>query len=360
MTKPENIYYDIQINNFESSGSQVQPLRFMESRNAPLIKKASDYEMSVVRFEIDTYSLPTWVASIEPEQNNPNKMIESITLEYDGTVIQKDLIFIPTNKHIPVPSPPSPLQADSEYYHGNSFRHYCDLVNNALDSATSDLKAVHNVALANVLPPKLIWNENNTASILAQDVYYNPSLSKPVYIYFNRALYAKFTSFPADKDYSASDGKIYKLNLNPDYGTKHVVLDPGTGDQIFIKTDQEYSTISNWAAVASIVFTTNSLPVVASQLSEPQVYSNGSSLSSGSGQNYSLVISDMVTNQMCYKPNLYYVPSGEYRMFSMSSDMNINDINVDVYWKDKKGALHPFYLQSGASASIKLYFRLKK
>ncbi|CAM9651935.1 unnamed protein product [Ectocarpus fasciculatus] len=359
--KPEHVYYDVQINNFESTGTESQPLRFQENRSSALVGKASDYEMSIVRFELDTYSLPSWIASIEPEQSDANKMIESVTLEYDGTVVQKYLTFIPTNKHLAVPNGPAPLQdTNTEYYYCNSFRHYCDLVNNAFAECIVDLKVAHAVALADVLAPKLIWNsDSDTASLLVQNLFYNVSLAKPVSVYFNRALYGKFTSFPADKNYGASNGKIYKLNLDDDYGTKNITLDI-SGGMIFNKIDQEYSTIANWSAVSSIVFTTNSIPIVASQQSEPRVYSSGSVISSGSAQQYLLVISDMATNDMVYKPNLLYVPSGEYRLISLNGSSPINDIDVNVYWKDKKGNLNPFYLQSGASASIKFYFRLKK
>ena len=153
--QPDHIYYDIQMNNFESTGAESQPMRFQESRNGALINKASDYEMSIVRFELDTYSLPSWIANIEPEQSDPNRMIESVTLEYDGTIVQKYLTFIPTNKHIIVPASPAPLQeTNTEYYYGNSFRHYCDLVNNAFDACIVDLKAANTVALAGIITPK--------------------------------------------------------------------------------------------------------------------------------------------------------------------------------------------------------------
>ena len=41
------------------------------------------------------------------------------------------------------------------------------------------------------------------------------------------------------------------------------------------KHHREFSTISNWSPVSSIVFTSNTLPIVATQLSSPVVYQNG-------------------------------------------------------------------------------------
>jgi len=364
--KPDLIYYDIQMNNFQSTGTSSQPMRFSETRNNPIIKNAGDYQLSIVRFQLDTYSLPTFIANIEPFPNtNPNKMIESITLEYSvGSVFATtNLTWIPTNIHIPVPSAPSPLQdATTEYYYGNSFRHYCDIINNCFETLTTQLKTSVGVALNNLLPPKMIWNETQrTAEIIAQKTFYDWNNANVVNIYFNRPLYGKFTSLPAIKNFNATNGRIYKIYMKSDYDTKVINLDvDGNGSQEYIKTSQEYSTISNWSPVSSIVFTTSAMPIYSSQLSEPLVYNNGTAINSNIPQNFAQVISDMATNDLCYKPNLIYTPSAEYRFIDMFGTNDIDTIDINVYWKDVKGNLIPFFLQSGASASIKILFKLKK
>lgn len=367
LTKPRQVYYDIQINNFSSEGATSQQLRFNEKRNSPIITNSGQYSMSIVRFQLDTYSLPSFIASIEPAPNtDPNKMIETVTLEYDNagtltTVGPLNLVWVPTNKHIPVPSAPAPLQdAKSEYYYGNSFRHYCDLVNTCMASLTSSLKTAVGSSLNNMLAPYMIWNESSqTAELLAQEEFFNWSRSAHVNIYFNRPLYGNFTSLPALKNYDATLGRVYKIYCKDDYSTKVFPLDIGGVDVDFIKTAQEYSTIANWSPVASIVFTSNTLPVVRTQLSEPLVYSNGRSVIQKVPQNFNPIVSDMSTNDMVYKPNLLYVPSAQYRYIDMIGNNDIDTVDIDVYWKDKKGNLIPFILQSGASASIKILFELK-
>ena len=148
--------------------------------------------------------------------------------------------------------------------------------------------------------------------------------------------------------------------MKSDYATRIIKLDiDGNGDIDYIKTCQEYSTISNLCAVAAVVFTTNTLPIVSTQQSEPMIYDNGSALNVGYPQNFVQVISDMSTNELCYKPNLIYVPSAEYRMIDMFGENSISTFDINVFWKDKRGNLVPFTLQSGASASIKILFRLK-
>ncbi|CAN0242263.1 unnamed protein product [Ectocarpus fasciculatus] len=366
--KPELIYYDIQINNFQSTGTTSEPMRFSEMRNNPIIKNASDYMLSIVRFQLDTYSLPTFIADIEPAPNtDPNKMIETITLEYtdgDVTVGPLNLTWVPTNAHLEIPGSPQPLQeTNTEYYYGNSFRHYSDIINTTLESLTTDLKTSVGAALDDLIAPKMIWNDDKqTSEIIGQQEFFDwNNNSNVVNIYFNRPLYGKLSSLPAIKNYNGTDGKIYKIYMKNDYNTKIISLDAdGTGAQDFIKVSQEYSTISNWSPISSLVFTTSTLPIYASQLSEPLVYSNGNAISTKIPQNFAQVISDMATNDLCYKPNIIYSPSGEYRFIDMFGTSDITNIDVNVYWKDVKGNLNPFYLQSGASGSIKILFKLKK
>jgi hypothetical protein len=360
MQKPENIYYDVQIKNFESEGHGVLNLRFQESLIIPLIKKVSDYEMSIVRFELDTNALPSWTADIQPDQPDVNLMIESITLGYGTIKVQQYLKWIPMNKHIQVPTIVTPLKDPvGEYYYAYSFRHYIDLVNNAFKLATETVKT--QAGLTDMIAPRLIWNDNDqTCSLLAQDSYFNEGITNYCQIYFNRPLYGKLSSFPAYKNFNNSNGMIYLIKVNDDYSTNHVVLTINTVDQIFIKTDQEYSTISNWSAVSSILFTTNVIPIISSQASQPLVYNKGSLFTIGAVQNHVSVISDMATTDMCYKPNLIYVPSGEYRFISLIGDQDLKEVDFQVYWRDKKGNLIQFELHSGGSASVKFYFRLKK
>lgn len=365
---PREVYFDINVSNTELTGTELMPLRFSESRQSALVENASDYSLSIVRFQLDTYSLPSYIANIENFPNtNPNKMIETVTLEYNGTVVGPlNLTWIPTNLHVPQPanlSAVSPRQAKSEYYYGNCFRHYCDLVNNALSTLTTELKTAVGVTLNNLLQPKLIWNDDNqTASVIGQELFYNDERANYVKIYFDRALYARFTSLPALKNFNNTLGRIYRIYMKSDYSNKIITLDPllTSSLQNFIKTNQEYSTISNWSPLSSICFTTANIPVVPTQLSEPVSYSNGTYYRNSSSKFQESIITDMATNDMVYKPNLIYVPSAEYRYIDMVGNNPITDVNINVFWRDKEGILYPFYLQSGGSCSIKLLFKLKK
>ena len=51
--------------------------------------------------------------------------------------------------------------------------------------------------------------------------------------------------------------------------------------------------------------------------------------------------------------------AAEYRRIDMHSCMNLNRVDIVVYWKDTFGNIHPFELHPGCSANVKLMFRRK-
>ena len=62
----DNIYYDANIINSDSTGNNEPPhLVFNDIRSTPILSSPEDYEMSVVRFNLQTAnSLPLWIPSI--------------------------------------------------------------------------------------------------------------------------------------------------------------------------------------------------------------------------------------------------------------------------------------------------------
>ena len=54
---------------------------------------------------------------------------------------------------------------------------------------------------------------------------------------------------------------------------------------------------------------------------------------------------------------IIYNAGAEYRLRDLNSYMNLNRINIIVYWKDTFGNIHPFELQPGCAANVKIMFR---
>ena len=159
---PKYIYHDIVLHNKLSTGSNSQRLQFQETRNTPLVKNTELYEMSVVRFQIDTYSLPSFVADIKPNQISHTLMQDIITMEsYNGQIVSTPLTWIPQNKHLSAPegNVGDSIDHANEFYYGNNFSHYATLLNSAFNSCTNILKAL-DASLNTMQAPYTIWNDN--------------------------------------------------------------------------------------------------------------------------------------------------------------------------------------------------------
>jgi hypothetical protein len=82
----------------------------------------------------------------------------------------------------------------------------------------------------------------------------------------------------------------------------------------------------------------------------------------GNNSNLLNAISDFsiaVDGNNQYRPMVVYNPAAEYRLIDMHSSMNLNRVDIVVYWKDTFGNIHPFELHPGCSANVKLMFRRK-
>lgn len=377
---PDMIYYDIIATNFQSTTTNEPQLRFNESRTNPIIPNAGDYYLSIVRFSLDTYNLPNFICEIQPNQGNIDLSIYSITLEYDDGIggitpsTQQFINWIPQNRNERPPIPPNQtstgFQEFNEYYYAYHFQYFLALMNttfqNALTSLITNTGGVLSpINLANA--PIITWDVTSSKAIVQAETqfYENSNLAK-IKIYLNPPLFALFNSFVA-LDFgtgpSVSLGRNYQLVIEDFTGVNTILLPtnaPPANQRIYTQIFQEFSTIDTWTPISSIVFTSNTMPIISNQLSAPLLFNNGQTSNGlGNNSNFAQIITDLVTNQQVFKPNILYAPSAEYRRIDMTGNMPLNNIDINVYYRNKIGALVPFTLASGASASIKFLFERK-
>ena len=373
------IYYDIVSTNFQSTTTEEPFLRFNETRTNPIISNAGDYYLSIVRFSLDTYNLPNFVCEIQPNQANKDLSIYSVTLEYDngaGVKTPSNQVFInwiPQNKNVPNPVPPNQtstgFQEFNEYYYCYQFQYFLALINAAFGTALTSLIAntgggASPIALAN--QPVLTWDVTSSKAILqAETQFYENSNAAKIRIYCNPPLFALFNSF-LSVYYGTTGvtlGRNYQFVIEDFTGVNTILLptnDLPANQRVFTQIFQEFSTIDTWTPVSSIVFTSNTMPIISNQLSTPLLFNNGqTSAGLGNNSNFAQIITDMVTNQQVFKPNILYSPTAEYRRIDMTGNLPLSNIDINVYWRNKVGALIPFTLASGSSATIKFLFERK-
>jgi hypothetical protein len=372
-SQPNLVYYDLSIKNFvNDTQADSQQLTFFEQRSGPIITNCDDYEMSIIRFQVDSWVIPVFFCEIQKDQSNVNLSIYSFTLTYDdGTNLETNLgpyyiIWSPQNKTIQTPPAPntsgSGFQFESDYYYAYDFRWLIQLVNEKLFEAYEDLKiAIPSdpvVQLSNA--PFLAWNsDTNKATLYADSSLYNKDTFPQVKIYFNRAMQGLFNSFPfIIHDTDITNNKEYEVIIDSYYGQKIVEI----GLASYIIVDQTVTCVNNWSPVASIVFTSAFLPMIANQYSNLQTYYNNKLIQLGPVANsFANVITDIsLESDSGYQNTILYNPTAEYRMCDLHQNSNISAIDIAVWFRTKaSGTLKPFILASGASCSLKLMFRKK-
>jgi len=417
---PDQVYYDVTITNFQSQDTLPPVFYYNESRTIPFINCPEDYYLSIIRFSVDTGTLPVWIPSIVPFSANPNTTIYNITLTYDdGTTEYTSgaipMTFIPQDRTTGItPSPPSTtsngLQInDTGYYNVYSYQYIAYLVTETFKTAlaslvanviaggstmpTYDIYAPNQNATAppsvtpvtlssDDLPPLFQWDtSSDTGSIFAIPQYdlnpdVNPGLSgnNPIKIYFNAPMFYLFQSFPATIfGYSNVGGdENFQIEVVNQGGLNTQLITPPQYDVVnpawttpplsipYISTYQETSTIGALSPITAIVFTSNTMPITPNQVSTPLILFNNQQIGfQVNNADIANIVTDLVSSTGAYRPSLVYEPQAQYRLITLNGNRPLFNLDLQIFYRLRNGQLVPFRLASGGSVTIKLAF-LKK
>ena len=347
-TEPVHEYFDIQVVHQNQDNSSV-PLKFNETRTVPYIMNPSKYFMSVVRFNIST-NLPVFIPRIITGQPDPNKTIYKMYIN-SGSGISTNVINFEwtTQSSAGVPGRTDIQSLETDYYYCYSYQYFLNLMN----------QQIQNVDL-NLLGISKLWFELDRSTYnIKLKFLVNNSANEPRF-FLNAPLKNLFETFPLQYVNNPPSSTI----ASPAYEIIWQGIDdqvPSTTVPFVISTDA--SPLPNWNPITSLVFTTNSLPIVATQVSAPKVYGNNTTFSNiNSGNNISSIITDFTVSvgpNSLYIPTVNYLPTAEYRLNDMESNKPLTNIDLEVYWKDKYGNLYPLLVPSGGYANLKILFRKK-
>jgi len=177
---------------------------------------------------------------------------------------------------------------------------------------------------------------------------------------------AHFIAAQGSVNYKPRTTKVEGLTESKVKSAKVYTFDSDKLEDVnYVNTYREISSIAIWNPIASIAVASSLLPIQPTQTSSPKdIGTSKNNLSDGGGNNANLtnIFSDFVipvsaSNQ--YRPVIDYSPSSEHRFLDMNSCMNMNRVDVMVYWKDHFGKLNPMVLPPGCAAHVKLLFRRK-
>lgn len=246
--------------------------------------------------------------------------------------------------------------------------------NQNISSSAKQTGVVDGTTINLFQPPSISWDENSLKYIITADNQgFNAGLIDPILFYLNSPLSTLMDSFPYNYPNVPITSPLYS-QLIFDFGYNagaYIVATydylgtiPANSQYLGIQIYQNHQTASLLNPIQSIVFTSTLLPVVMENVGTPLII-NGTStqeISLGSTANIFPIVTDFVvpfsaTNG--YVPDITYVPTGEYRLVDMYGTSPCKQIDIQVFWKDLYGILHPFLVGSGCSGSLKVMFRRK-
>jgi len=357
----DELYYDIILTNNINNYNKPINAYYNETRSIPLIYDTTDYHMSIIRFTLDTNTLPVFIPIIQTgsTQTNINLTIYSITLQYNDIssqsfYSQQYVIYQPQDLTSVIPSAPSsnsPTYSQvntTGYYFVYNYTYFINLINTAFNQSMASVASQCdqlNIELPTTNAPYISFDSQTQLCTLNIPSEYYDSPNGNFKIYFNQALYGLFSSFPA------------YVNSLTDTNGKNFEIQYGWNGSNTTTITQEYSTISTWNPIMSIAFTSNLLPIISNALGTPTIYNENIKISgNNSNANTLSIISDMIADNFFFKPNLIYNPSAQYRYISLVPNQRINDIDISVYWLDRYQNAYPVLLGCNSSFTMKILF----
>lgn len=360
--EPNHIYYNIDILNNDTSVHGISKfLDFEETRTGDFIKNPSDYYISIIRFSLMSPSLPVFIPQIKLGQSDPNLTIYKMSISFDNGVdpvinATMPISYQPSDLSEIAPSPPSTQQdVSNRYYHVLNYESWVQNMNHTLDQLVSNafLPAQYTIS-----PFFRFHGDTNMISLHIPEIW-----TGKVKLFFNSPLQSLLTIFSYTK-YPIT-GYLNQVDMVYEVQTSILGYDEldtvNTFSYKILKG--ENSPTSLWNPIQSIVFETSRLPVHKTFSGVPNIYNSDVELNSqGYNNNLTSILTDFsvaFSELNTYKPNIDYIPSGEYRLDDISTSGSLKSIHLNVYWKDKFGNLNKFLLAPNCSASLKIMFRRK-
>jgi hypothetical protein len=252
-------------------------------------------------------------------------------MELGDISYQQYMTFEPQNMN--------PVEAEELYYIYN-YQYLVYLMNNCLSMCLEGLESLTQTPTS--LPPTLTFDiASQRCSISLDDSYYGYNETGKINIYMNNAMYALLASIPCSVLNNNVLGKHYQMNNKMSVSKTTLT--------------QDYSTVSVWNPVSSIVFTSNLIPIYESQTPPMQIFTNGVLSNTSSTYKSMNLLTDFVANDMDFTPYVQYAPS-IYRFLSLKPNITIKNIDLQVFWMNKHtGELNKLYLGVGGTFTTKIY-----
>jgi len=256
---------------------------------------------------------------------------------------------------------------ENPYFYIKYVDTFCRMFNNAVRDAWQTTSGTW------AKLPYIQWD-----SALSKIVFYQPTSSPtgtptPVganfYISVNQPLYNllntfRFKYYPTE----AGNGALYPETAECRYLLDTNILFDGTvqvGGE-YATYLQQISSVQTWTPIQSWVFSSTIIPIESQLTGQPQNLNNVDPTTSGNiykQQAITKVLTDFIvplnTGVEATNQNVFYTPAGEYRLVDLLGGSSLNQLSLEIKWRDKYGVDHDMYLDAGASANLLVLLRKK-
>jgi hypothetical protein len=320
--KIDKIYYNLVIGYSERDTSANCKAELNFSEDSVILEKASDYYLSVIRFDIPTSSIPLLFCDIERDQANPNLSQYSVTLSYNGSESKVNLLYNTSRPNEIVPT----VNVDGTYprtlyYAMYTYRTFLKMLNEALETSFSNLIGT---PLGSKAPLMLFDEGKNLFYWEIDERFYESDLVTPIEIFFDNKLFTFFEGFEVEY-YSRTDpnGKDVKFVIERQGSERVLILDPNT-----LILYQDYSTISSWNCFRSL------------QIRSPGLGTSNEYIPTGFESNSTSstapIIADFIPlfgespGSSVTRSNLHYTLDSSYKLINMVADSPLTKMSLQV------------------------------
>ena len=320
-----HVYANVQLTTTGAFPGSLTPATFYEMRTTPIISDPSKYNLSVVRFEMDTSTIPLMYVT----PGAANSLPYTIGLKTpDGVWYYQDLTWVTQDQNAAPGTDP--------YNALYSIQHFVNMMNTAMQSLV-DLTSVAGFATT---------YDATSQRILLQGAAETTSSTW----YLNEALWQLIPNLNTTLSTWVTggggiNGDVW-YTLNFDYNNS---------------CNQEFPNLQGFNSLVNITLTTRGIPIQSEAVSIP---SGSGAHTTGAGDGTALILTDfMPTTTVGFESTrqrfVYYVPSSEYRLIELLSQSPLKVIDLQIYWTDLNGTLRPLMLRPNTFCSVKLLFRRK-
>lgn len=327
----DNVYINlIQSNIKQDSLTTKTPISFNIQFSQNVLNNTTGYKLSIIRFDVNSNSLPVFIPLIDDPTTDINKTQYSCTFQYQYDVnsptytYTQYLIWEPQNTN-----------DNTQYYYCYSYSYFANLVNIMFQNCFTELNSLVQTNLTNNIT--MVYNP--TLQVFSIEYDYNSyglGYNK-INVFFNTPLEYLLSGFLY----------TYSSNNNPN---QYALLNLSQSG-IFT---QDYSTIQQFSPISSIVFTTSLLPIYSSITPPVNLYQNDVLLDNSSTYNFKPILTDFSATDLIFQPVLQY-SAVIYRFIDLKPNQCIKQLDLYIYWMNKFTGLYtPLYLNVGGSVSIKI------